>query len=71
MVTKGKTTADDALKTGRLAAERLAAALKAAGFTLPSLTGDFPVMDRAMVQLGGLCAEDAFRLAQWVGERTR
>ncbi|MFF3340516.1 hypothetical protein [Streptomyces flavidovirens] len=71
MGTKRKTAADDALTTGRLAAQHLAAALKAAGFTLPSLTGDFPVMERAMVQLGGLCAEEALRLAEWVRERAR
>ncbi|MET8677740.1 hypothetical protein ABZW18_09155 [Streptomyces sp. NPDC004647] len=64
------TTADNALKTGRRAADDLADALRAAGFTFPSLSGDFPVMDRALVQLGGLSADEAFRLAAWVRERT-
>jgi hypothetical protein len=70
MASSERPTAHSPLKTGRLAAEDLAEALKTAGFILPSLNGDFPVMDRAMVQLGGLRADEAFRLAAWVRERT-
>jgi hypothetical protein len=71
MTTNGQATAGDALKTGRRAAEDLADALRGAGFKLPSLAGDFPVMDRAYVQLGGLAAAEAFRLAAWIREQTR
>lgn len=62
--------ANEPLTTGKRAARELAQALKAAGFTFPSLNGDFPVMGQARVQLGGLSAEEASRLANWLRERT-
>jgi hypothetical protein len=48
------------------AAQELADALKLAGFTLPSLRGDFPVAGRPLVQLGGAPADMVRRLATWV-----
>lgn len=61
----------DALKSGQRAAEDLADALKAAGFTFPSLAADLPVMNRGFVRLGGLSAEEAVRLAAWIREMAR
>ncbi|MGW8379300.1 hypothetical protein [Streptomyces sp. ODS28] len=54
---------------GRRAAEELAAALALAECKLPSLTGGFPVMGRAYVELGGANAETVFHLARWIRER--
>ncbi|WP_377268863.1 hypothetical protein [Peterkaempfera sp. SMS 1(5)a] len=51
------------------AVRELADALALAGFTLPSLRGDQPVLDRAHVQLGGAPAELVRQLAGWIRER--
>ncbi|GGU67848.1 hypothetical protein GCM10010211_36610 [Streptomyces albospinus] len=67
---KKPSSGDSPLAQGRIAAQELASALASAGFTFPSLHGDFPVMNRAHVQLGGMSAAEAFRLAAWIRERT-
>ena len=59
----------DPLTEAADAAQELADALKLAGFTLPSLRGDFPVAGRPLVQLGGAPAELVRRLATWLRER--
>ncbi|MGW8377716.1 hypothetical protein [Streptomyces sp. ODS28] len=55
--------AADALQSGADAARALQEALKEAGFCFPSLTGGFPVANRGHVELGGLAADEALRLA--------
>lgn len=60
----------DALREGDRAARELADALKLAGFTLPSLRGDFPsVTDQPLVQLGGASASLVRELAAWIAAR--
>lgn len=59
----------DPLTEAAEAAQELADALKLAGFTLPSLRGDFPVASRPLVQLGGAPADLVRKLAKWVRER--
>ncbi|MER7990654.1 hypothetical protein ABTY53_34470 [Streptomyces noursei] len=59
-----------ALAQGQRAAEELASALAAAGFVFPSLRGDYPVLERGRVELGGISASEVFRLAAWIQERT-
>lgn len=56
----------DPLTEAAEAAKELADALKLAGFTLPTLRGDFPVAGRPLVQLGGAPAELVRKLAAWV-----
>ena len=51
------------------AARELAEALARAGFTLPSLRGDMPVLGTAHVQLGGASADVVRGLAAWIRER--
>ncbi|MFE2295289.1 hypothetical protein [Streptomyces sp. NPDC059452] len=59
-----------ALVEGNLAAKDLAEALSQAGFSLPSLYGDFPtITDGALVHLGGASAEVVRDLAAWIRER--
>ncbi|MCR8945349.1 MULTISPECIES: hypothetical protein [Streptomyces] len=61
---------DAALVEGNLAAKDLAEALRSAGFSLPSLYGDFPtITDGALVHLGGASAEVVRELAAWIRER--
>ncbi|ARF72853.1 hypothetical protein B7C62_11640 [Kitasatospora albolonga] len=61
---------DAALVEGNLAAKDLADALSQAGFSLPSLYGDFPtITDGALVHLGGASAEVVRGLAAWIRER--
>lgn len=60
---------ETALSLGRRAAEDLAGALELTGCRLPSLTGGFPVMGRAHVELGGASAEVVFALARWIREQ--
>ena len=60
----------DPLTEAADAAQELADALKLAGFTLPSLRGDFPVAGKPLVQLGGAPAKLARELAAWVRERS-
>ncbi|WP_411128351.1 hypothetical protein [Streptomyces sp. x-19] len=67
---KNPSSGDSALAQGQRVAEELASALAAAGFTFPSLRGDYPVMDRGRVELGGISASEASRLAAWIRERT-
>ncbi|MFJ3906239.1 hypothetical protein [Streptomyces sp. NPDC090025] len=69
MATNRPKTAENPIKVGSQAADALAQALRSAGFTLPSLTGDYPVMGCPMVQLGGLRADIAIELAEWIQER--
>ncbi|NLU67076.1 hypothetical protein HCC30_07295 [Streptomyces sp. HNM0574] len=64
-------TAAGALQHGDDAARELQSALKEAGFTFPSLTGDYPVNGRGHVALGGMSAEEALRLARYVRELGR
>lgn len=51
---------------GADAAKELSEALALAGFKLPSLRGDFPILDRAHVQLGGASAAVVWELAAWI-----
>jgi hypothetical protein len=60
---------NDPFTEGADAAQELADALKLAGFTLPSLRGDFPVAGHPLVQLGGAPADQVRMLATWVRER--
>lgn len=67
---KSPSSGDSALTQGQRAAEELAGALAAAGFTFPSLRGGYPVMERGRVELGGIRDSEASRLAAWIRERT-
>lgn len=60
---------NDPFTEGADAAQELADALKLAGFTLPSLRGDFPVAGHPLVQLGGAPADQVRKLATWVRQR--
>ncbi|MBV9023528.1 MAG: hypothetical protein JO362_06975 [Streptomycetaceae bacterium] len=71
MTTEQTEQHESPLAFGRRAADALAEALEAAGFCLPSLSGGFPLMGSAQVELGGLSAVDALRLARWIKERTQ
>ncbi|MEU5833897.1 hypothetical protein ABZ820_09430 [Streptomyces diacarni] len=64
-----QTSPESALAIGRKAADELAEALAMAGCKLPSLSGGFPVMGRAHVELGGASADAVFALARWIRER--
>ncbi|WP_254076676.1 hypothetical protein [Streptomyces pacificus] len=57
------------LDAGQDAADRLAKALRDAGFTLPSLGGTYPVQGTPMVELGRARADVISRLAEWIEER--
>ncbi|MFI6682530.1 hypothetical protein [Streptomyces sp. NPDC050485] len=57
------------LDAGQDAAEKLAKALGNAGFTLPSLSGTYPVDHTPMVELGRARADVITRLAEWIEER--
>lgn len=57
-----------ALAVGRRAAGELATALALADCKFPSLAGGYPVMGRGYVELGGVSADTAFALAQWIRE---
>jgi hypothetical protein len=54
---------------GADAAKELGEALALAGFRLPFLRGDLPVLDRAHVQLGGASAAVVRELAGWIRSR--
>ncbi|MDJ0340492.1 hypothetical protein QMK19_10770 [Streptomyces sp. H10-C2] len=71
MTTEQRDSQQTALAVGRRAADALAEALDAAGFSLPSLSGGFPLMGTAQVELGGLSAVETLRLARWIQERVR
>lgn len=71
MTTDQTEQAASQLALGRRAADALAESLEAAGFSLPSLSGGFPLMGTAQVELGGLAALEALRLARWIRERVR
>jgi hypothetical protein len=71
MTTEQTDPHEAALTLGRRAADVLAEALEEAGFCFPSLSGGFPIMGSPQVELGGLSAADALRLAQWIEERVR
>lgn len=71
MTTEQTERSQSPLAVGRRAADVLADALEKAGFCLPSLSGGFPLMGTAQVELGGLSASEAFRLARWIAERIR
>ncbi|MET9291122.1 hypothetical protein [Streptomyces sp. NPDC003077] len=60
---------DGALLEGREAARELVEALALVGVKLPSLRGDFPVMGKGFVHLGGAGADEVRRLASWIRER--
>ncbi|MGW7367574.1 hypothetical protein ACWGI8_30175 [Streptomyces sp. NPDC054841] len=66
-VSENRTTTE--LEAGQDAADKLALALRDAGFTLPSLSGTYPVNDTPMVQLGCARADVIARLAEWIEER--
>ncbi|MFI6702244.1 hypothetical protein ACIBJC_25290 [Streptomyces sp. NPDC050509] len=68
-MTSTRHTTNDALRDGRKAADDLAAALKEAGFTLPSLRGGFPVNNLGYVELGGAGADLTGRLVVWIRAR--
>lgn len=57
------------IQEGADAAAELRDALALAGFTLPSLRGDMPVLERAHVQLGGVSAVVVRELAEWIRAR--
>ncbi|MGC9544046.1 hypothetical protein [Streptomyces sp. UG1] len=57
------------LEVGQEAADKLKHALALAGFTLPSLSGTFPVRDTPMVELGRARADVVTRFAEWIEER--
>ena len=59
----------DAFHDGESAARELREALALAGFTLPSLRGDFPIDHRPHVQLGGASGDVVRRLASWIRGR--
>ena len=62
-------TGADGLLEGTDAARELNEAPALAGFLLPLLRGDLPVLGRGHVQLGGASAAVVRELAAWIRDR--
>ncbi|MEU2431059.1 hypothetical protein ABZ611_16375 [Streptomyces sp. NPDC007861] len=67
--TVSKKRSKSELEAGQDAANKLGKVLQSAGFTLPSLSGTYPVNGTPMVQLGSARADVIARLADWIEER--
>ncbi|MDF2259451.1 hypothetical protein [Streptantibioticus ferralitis] len=66
---KASDNTETGLSHGQVAADKLNAALRDAGFTLPTVRGAYPVLGKAMVSMGNAPADLVTRLAEWLQER--